>query len=160
MNTSEIATSLRELFTELVNGTPESGGYVLNPRDTGLLRSLDRLSATAASAVGATGSSIAAHVRHLTYALSLLNRWSRGENPWGSADWAASWKRAEVSEPEWKTLLDELRREAEAWASVLQAPREVDPAELNGMIGSVAHLAYHLGAIRQIDPATRGPVSQ
>jgi hypothetical protein len=25
------------------------------------------------------------------------------------------------------------------------------------MIGSVAHLAYHLGAIRQIDKSTRGP---
>jgi hypothetical protein len=25
------------------------------------------------------------------------------------------------------------------------------------MIGSIAHLAYHLGAIRQIDAAARGP---
>jgi hypothetical protein len=30
--------------------------------------------------------------------------------------------------------------------------------ELNGMIGSIAHLAYHLGAIRQIDYTLRGPV--
>jgi hypothetical protein len=29
--------------------------------------------------------------------------------------------------------------------------------ELNGVIASVAHLAYHLGAIRQIDRSTRGP---
>jgi hypothetical protein len=28
---------------------------------------------------------------------------------------------------------------------------------LLGIIGSVAHLAYHMGAIRQIDRATRGP---
>jgi hypothetical protein len=26
--------------------------------------------------------------------------------------------------------------------------------------GSVAHLAYHLGAIRQIDRATRGPTAE
>jgi hypothetical protein len=29
--------------------------------------------------------------------------------------------------------------------------------ELNGVIASVAHLAYHLGAIRQIDRTIRGP---
>ena len=29
--------------------------------------------------------------------------------------------------------------------------------ELNGIIGSIAHIAYHLGAIRQIDRAARGP---
>jgi hypothetical protein len=28
------------------------------------------------------------------------------------------------------------------------------------MVGSIAHLAYHLGAIRQIDAAARGPVEQ
>jgi hypothetical protein len=29
--------------------------------------------------------------------------------------------------------------------------------ELNGIVGSIAHLAYHLGAIRQIAGAARGP---
>jgi hypothetical protein len=33
----------------------------------------------------------------------------------------------------------------------------VQEIELNGMIGSIAHLAYHLGAIRQIDSSLRGP---
>jgi len=28
------------------------------------------------------------------------------------------------------------------------------------MAGSVVHLAYHLGAIRQIDRATRGPTAE
>jgi hypothetical protein len=40
---------------------------------------------------------------------------------------------------------------------VLRAPREVNGVELSGMIGSIAHLAYHLGAIRQIDREIRGP---
>lgn len=30
-------------------------------------------------------------------------------------------------------------------------------SELSGVIGSIAHLAYHLGAIRQIDKSSRGP---
>jgi hypothetical protein len=29
--------------------------------------------------------------------------------------------------------------------------------ELTGMISSIAHLAYHLGAIRQINQKIRGP---
>ena len=32
-------------------------------------------------------------------------------------------------------------------------------AERTGAIASAAHLAYHLGAIRQIDRATRGPTA-
>ena len=36
---------------------------------------------------------------------------------------------------------------------------EVIAIELNGMIGSVAHLAYHLGAIRQIDRSIGGPAA-
>jgi hypothetical protein len=39
----------------------------------------------------------------------------------------------------------------------LRTARDVDDTELNGMIGSVAHLAYHLGAIRQINRGARGP---
>ena len=54
---------------------------VLNGGDTGLLRSLDHLSAAAASAPSAGGPSIAAHVEHLRYGLSLMNRWAAGENP-------------------------------------------------------------------------------
>ena len=36
-------------------------------------------------------------------------------------------------------------------------PRQVTDIELSGMIGSVAHLAYHLGAMRQINRNARGP---
>jgi hypothetical protein len=39
----------------------------------------------------------------------------------------------------------------------LRTPREVNQIELNGLVGSIAHLAYHLGAIRQIDKLARGP---
>jgi hypothetical protein len=144
------------LFAELTEGAPRSGGYMLNPGDPGLLRSLERLSADAASAETRTGSSIAAHVDHLRYGLSLMNRWSEGENPFGAADWNASWKKTRVSEDQWRTLRDRLRDEVARWRAALQTPREVDEEGLSGMIGSIAHLAYHLGAIRQIDRATQG----
>ena len=76
------------------------------------------------------------------------------------ADWTASWKKSTVSDAEWRTLRDELRREASAWTEALRTPRELDDTEAAWVAGSVAHLAYHFGAIRQIDRATRGPTAE
>jgi hypothetical protein len=157
MHTGDLARTLSTLFRELVEGAPASGAYMLNAGDAGLLRSLDKLSAAAASAATPTGSSIAAHVDHVRYGLSLMNRWSAGEHPFKDADWSASWKKTAVSEEEWKTVRAQLRDEAGRWLTALGTPREVQEIELNGMIGSVAHLAYHLGAIRQINQTLRGP---
>lgn len=157
MHTEHVAKTLATLFSELVEGAPTSEAYMLNAGDPGLLRSLDRLSAAAASAPTATGSSIAAHVDHLRYGLSLMNRWTAGEDPFKEADWSASWRKTIVSEEEWRTLRAQLRDEASRWMTALRTPREVRPIELNGMVASIAHLAYHLGAMRQIDPALRGP---
>ena len=157
MNTGELSNTLTTLFSELVNGAPKDGAYMLNGGDEGLLRSLDKLSAHAASAPTPTGSTIAAHVDHLRYGLSLMNRWSGGENPFANADWSTSWKKTMVSDEEWKTRRTELRTETARWLEALRTPRDVEPIELNGIVGSIAHLAYHLGAIRQINQATRGP---
>ncbi len=159
MNTIDIRATLTTLFAELVRGAPKSAAYMLNPGDAGLLRSLDALSATAASAPATGSASIAAHVDHLRYGLSLMNRWSAGENPFGDADWSASWRLRTVSDAEWATLRAELRRETDAWLDALASPRDVDEKALNVTIGSIAHLAYHLGAIRQIAPAARGPAA-
>ena len=157
MNTRDLTASLGSLFSELTDGAPASGGYMLNAGDPGLLRSLESLPAAAASALTTTGSSIASHVDHVRYGLSLMNRWSAGENPFNDADWGASWKRTVVSEAEWEQLRSKLRDEATSWQHALRTPRDVLDIELNGMIGSIAHLAYHLGAIRQIEKRARGP---
>jgi hypothetical protein len=158
MRTNDLTGSLTTLFGELVKGSPASGGYMLNPGDAGLLASLDKLSAVAASALTPTGSTIAAHVDHLRYGLSLMNRWSAGENPFEGADWSLSWRRTSVSDEQWHKLRADLRAESEQWLNALRTPRDVQEVELNGMIGSIAHLAYHLGAIRQIDSTLHGPV--
>ncbi len=161
MDTSELAGTLRTLFSELVDGAPEGMAYMLNQGDAGLLRSLDRLSAEAASASSQGGATIAGHVEHLRYGLSLMNRWAGGEeNPFADADWSAAWHTTRVSEEEWARLRAALRDEAHRWLTVLGTPREAGRIELNGMVSSIAHLAYHLGAIRQIDRSTRGPTAE
>ncbi len=154
---------LATIFHELVHGSPDSSArtYVLNQGDRGLLASLDSISAAAASATPDGRASIAAHADHLRYGLSLLNRWAdRVSPPWPEMDWTASWRRTVVSDESWRSLRDDLRREAARWAGALDAPRDVSDVEAGWMAGSVAHLAYHLGAIRQIDAATRGPTAE
>ena len=153
--------SLALLFGELVDGPPADGAYMLNGTDGGMLRSLDALSAEAASKVPASGgASIAAHVDHVRYGLELMNRWNQGEaNPWATADWTASWRRTTVNDEEWTLLREQLRSEVRRWHSALAIPRQLSGVELNGVIASIAHLAYHLGAIRQIDRSARGPAA-
>ena len=151
--------SLAVLFAELIDGPSADAAYMLNGGDPGLLRSLDGLSASAASStIVSGGASIAAHVDHVRYGLALMNRWGEGEaDPWTGADWAASWRRTTVSDEQWAALRDRLRDEARRWHKALQTPREMSALELDGVIASVAHLAYHLGAIRQINRSIRGP---
>ena len=153
--------ALTTLLRELLDGSAPDACWVLNPGDPGLLRSLDQLSAAAASAPAPGGGpSIAAHVEHLRYGLELMNRWSEGEDPFGDADYGASWRRLRVSDQEWATLRDRLRAEAHRWLGVVREPRPLSAPELTGMLGSVVHLAYHLGAVRQIDRSTRGPAAR
>jgi hypothetical protein len=157
MNTREITTMMVTLLKELVDGAPMRGGYMLNPGDSGLFQSLDRIPAAEASKPTPTGSSIAAHVDHLRYGFSLMNRWSQGEEPFEDADWANSWKKTSVSDDQWRQLRADLQVETRRWLEVVGRPREVSDEGLSAMVGSIAHLAYHLGAIRQISQVTRGP---
>src|SRR3954452_16839385 len=141
MNPPQLAMTLTRLFGELLDG-PSTEAYMLNRGDVGLLRSLDTLSAAQASAMTHGGASIAAHVAHLCYGLSLMNRWSAGENPFDAADWSASWRKTVVSDGEWQALRGEFAREARQWLKVLEVSRDVTSADLNAVFGSSAHLAY------------------
>jgi hypothetical protein len=149
--------AMSTLLSEIIDGPAEQEAWMLNPRDLGLLRSLDLITASAASVQHANGSSIASHVDHLRYGLHLLNQWSEGKDAFATTDYAASWHRDTVTDAEWRTLREQLRAEAERWRGTLLHPRPVTVAELTGVLASIAHLAYHLGAIRQMDRTTRGP---
>ena len=158
MHTKDISQSLAGLFSELVDGPSAAGAFILNSGDQGLLRSLDRLSAADASRSVNDGATIAAHAQHVRYGLSLMNRWAReGGNPFADATWDAAWKISKVDDSTWQEIRSGLREEAQGWVAMLRTPREAAEVELSGMIGSIAHLAYHLGAIRQINKDVRGP---
>src|SRR4029079_13146322 len=121
---------------------PKSRTYMLNRGDSGLLASLDRLSAAQASVRPEGGASIAAHADHLRYSFSLLNRWATGTlPPIDQMDWTVSWRKTTVTDAEWEALRAELRRESAAWSEVIRTPREVSEIEAGWIMGSVAHVA-------------------
>jgi hypothetical protein len=159
MYQTETSQALTRLFSELVDGTSERGAaFILNTGDVGLLRSLDKLSAADASTSANQGATIAAHAQHVRYGLSLMNRWAReGGNPFADAKWDEAWKTSAVDAATWDEIRAGLGDETKRWLEILKTPRECTGIEVTGMISSVAHLAYHLGAIRQISKTVRGP---
>ncbi len=159
MPTTQTSKALTRLFSELVDGANHPrGAFVLNSGDVGFLRSLDTLSADDASHCANEGATIAAHVQHVRFGLSLMNRWaSEGGDPFADATWDEAWKTSGVDAGQWDEIRRGLRDEAQRWLEVLDAPRETSTVELTGLIASVAHLAYHFGAIRQIEKNARGP---
>ena len=160
MQTTDIAGSLGLLFSELVDGVAGKGNaFILNTGDAGLLKSLDKLPASEASRSVNDGATIAAHAQHVRYGLSLMNRWARqGGNPFADAKWDEAWKLPTVDDAAWSEIRGGLGDETRQWLEILQSPREVIDVELTGMIASIAHLAYHMGAIRQMSLSARGPV--
>jgi len=159
MHTRETSPVLARLFSELVDGANDpNGAFILNSGDIGLLRSLEKLSAAEASQSVNDGATIAAHAQHLRYGLSLMNRWAtEGGNPFADATWDQAWRTVEVDAAAWDEIRRGLGEEALAWWRALSSPRDVNDVEQSGMVGSIAHLAYHLGAIRQIARRVRGP---
>jgi hypothetical protein len=158
MHTIDTSKAFRRVFGELVDGTRPTGGFVLNTGDVGLIRSLDNLPAADASRAVHDGATIAAHAQHVRYGLSLMNEWaSNGGNPFADAKWDEAWKISTVDDPAWLEIRTGLRDETARWLQVLSTPRDMTGVELTGLVGSIAHLAYHLGAIRQIAAGARGP---
>jgi hypothetical protein len=157
MRLPELHASLTQLFNELVDG-PAGEAFMLNTGDAGLLRSLDKLTATDASRSTNQGATIAAHAQHVRYGLSLMNKWAaEGGNPFADAKWDEAWKLSSVDDRAWQEIRKGLADECRRWSGALKTERELAGPALLGTMGSIAHLAYHLGAIRQIDKTARGP---
>lgn len=152
------------LLEELLFQAPARGSWVLDGGAKGLIEELRTIAATDASREVIPGrGTIAGHARHVRFFLGLFNAWARGENPWGTADWSDAWAHQQVGDGEWRALLDELAAEARAWTdAVREAPAapalrgDVDDAVVaKHLVGSVAHVAYHFGAVRQLVGALR-----
>ena len=154
---ANVVDALAQVLREVIEGPPGDDAWILNRGDRGLLASLAELSASEASQETASGSSVASHTEHLRYGLSLMNRWTGGEDPFAGANWADAWRRTRVSDAEWDELRQRLASESRQWLAAVAAPSRWDDLTLLFIIASTAHLAYHLGAIRQMNARAAGP---
>lgn len=141
---------LREGF----EGPPGDWSYFTDlGRKAGLFGTLERLSADAASRdVG--GTSIAAHAYHVAFGLEVATDWIRGDRE--PRDWRASWDVREVTEKGWAALQGRLQELYAELRGAIEERAGSGVESYGGALGAIAHLAYHLGAIRQKELVLEG----
>jgi hypothetical protein len=127
---------------------PRSTHFVNNQPDCGLFGTLDALTAEQASTpVEEGGATAAAQAEHVRFSLDVSTRWMSGDR--GPTDWARSWDVREVDGDAWTALRQQLRKGYDDFV-VMVHQQPMDAELLEGLVATVAHAAYHLGALRQI----------
>jgi hypothetical protein len=149
--------SLRMVMAEAYEGPRDPRGtwFVEMAPDSGLFGTLASVSADEASRPPAPGrSTIAGHAAHLRFSLEVARRFLSGDR--GPFEWEQSWATRGVDEAAWAELRAGLRQEYDAFLLALDEVGELDWLLLSGTLGGLAHVAYHLGAIRQMMLELRG----
>ncbi len=113
----------------------------------GLLAILETLTATQASDPTPLGLSVAGHAAHTAYHLEVGVRWANGDR--GPFDWKGSFEPRAVDKVGWEELKARVRAAYEAVVHLAQTTQTWDADAAGGLAASLAHVAYHLGAIRQ-----------
>jgi len=135
------------VIREGFEGPPEKWSYFTDSGpEAGLFGTLSRLDAARASQkIGNT--SIAAHVHHLIFGTEAVAAWIRGDRE--PRNWKDSWKVETVNDGEWKEMIESLRKSYGDIKKAIESDGTKDIMSLGAAIGEAAHVAYHLGAIRQ-----------
>lgn len=139
----EIRTFLEETFDNV------RGIYL--DKGTSFFETLNSVGFDEASQRAAGGSgSVAAHVKHVTFYLRVLQRALRGETL-GKLDWREIWEQDRpVSAEEWQARVEDLRGELASLRTLLgEAATWGRGDAFAEAMAVVVHTAYHLGAVRQ-----------
>lgn len=152
-----VANLLSRILREAFDGPPGPWTYFTDTSAAaGVFGTISALSAAEASRpAGPNQTTIAGHVNHLCSSLSLTTRAMRG-GPAGR-DRSTSWNVTVVDGARWTDLQTQLRREYAALLVALETNSKWDEDTLGDAIGAIAHVAYHLGAIRQRLAIQGGP---
>ncbi len=143
MNIEALNVVLLENFDEALNAKTGEGWF------DGLNPTLTQIDAATASKLPASGrSSIAAHCEHLRYVINVVNAWSKLEKP--QPDWSLAWKTSSVDAAQWEVLKTAIQTECETLKTLIASSTEWNPKLLNLLMSNTSHVAYHVGAIRQI----------
>jgi hypothetical protein len=138
---------LAAVLREALQGSPERWSYFTDSgQKGGFFGTLTPLTAVDAS-LPLAGTSIAAHVHHVAWGMDATAAWIRGDRK--ARDWKESWKITSVNEEAWTRLVGELRRQYDHLRQTIQSHALDGEEAFGGALGALAHLAYHLGAVRQ-----------
>jgi len=142
MITSEFATIFRETF--------ESGAGHYLERETSILETIKKVTHEEASKPTSGGDeTIAGHISHTIFYIRVLKDYISGRVT-GNIDWEESWVIKKVTQQEWDSLKEELKKEYKELQQYIQSIKEWSNEDLfGGLLAVLAHCAYHLGAIRQ-----------
>lgn len=152
MNNPMLA-AVRTLLKETFDGPEKNASWYTEAKPgSGLFGTLDKLSAEDAS-IPVNGTTIAAQTDHTRYYLWVANSYLNGEEP--NKDWEASWKITNVDKITWAQFNDELQQAYTTLLKKIDSLDSLDEQTLNGLLGVIAHSAYHLGSIRQMIKAIK-----
>lgn len=142
-----VVTQLLGVLREAFEGPPERWSYFTDQGpDAGLFGTFAKVSAAEASRPAA-GTSIAAHAHHAAFSLEASTAWISGDR--SPRDWKSSWNVSSVDEESWRALRERLWAGYRQLRSAIEANAMNGERELGEAIGVAAHMAYHLGAVRQ-----------
>jgi hypothetical protein len=153
MDGSDAVRQLLTVLREAGEGPSGPSTYFIDKKpDAGLLGALGAISADEASRIWGD-TSIAAHAHHIAFAMADSAAIIEGNRT--PPDWKESWRVTSVDEAGWKDLVARVGREYERLRRAVES-RASSSAELFAeAVGATAHVAYHLGAIRQKTAASR-----
>ena len=143
-----------ELLRETFEGALPGQGTQYLDHDSGIRATLSKLTAAEASRRFDGHPSIASHARHMNFHLRVTAEWIQGDH--SRRDWAASFEPQTVTESEWVALQTDLETTRAEVVRTLEGLSSEQFVEEGAGLGSVAHLAYHLGAIRQLLHRAKG----
>lgn len=139
--------SIAYLLREAFEGSPEGQPSAYLDQGVGIFSTLNELSAEAVSKEF-KGTTVAAQTEHAKFYLDRLCEFVNGRTE--RVNWEDSWLIETVNQDEWAALRESVKKSYENTLRCLAAVDEWSEDRVGMAIGMVAHMAYHLGAIRQI----------
>jgi len=148
IQTTDFTKWLRILLAETFGVADTADAYFLDSGQSGLLGTINALSAELASAAPTPEQgTIASHSGHVLFLLRLFDAYEHGQTP--TPDWEGSWSTRVVDDAAWQALRDDLQAAYDSVMADVQTNDSWPEPRLAAAMMLVAHCAYHVGEVRQ-----------
>src|SRR5262245_47140634 len=145
---NELLNAIRELLRETFEGGLPGQGTQYLDHASGIRSTLAGIDAARASASVDGRPTIAAHARHMAFHLRVSAEWIEDDH--SKRDWLGSFNPQTVSAEQWSEIQQDLERSRARFIGVIESLSLERLLEEGVGMGTIPHLAYHLGAIRQL----------